>query len=254
MYLNRPTHILERMYSGGWSAVVDASKFFYQFLTWEPDHSFMGVIHPVTGAPLYWASLPMGSANSPACAGRLGLGFLQKLRERLNPGGLTPEENTWRMAFEEGAYDPTRGYRVVLKQEGDLVILLWVHVDDFLIHGPTLETTQRALQVFLDTALEVGLLCHPKKLVPPAQTPKYTGFIFDTRGTPTLRVPQDKRQRALSMVEYTLSLPPPCKVSSLGMAVLAGTLESLADATPSRVGHTYLRSFHSLIHEGDKED
>ena len=35
-------------------------------------------------------------------------------------------------------------------------------------------------------AVQVGLLCHPGKLKPPSQTPLYTGFIFDTRGIPTL--------------------------------------------------------------------
>ena len=30
VFLNRPLYILEQMYAGGWTAVVDASKFFYQ--------------------------------------------------------------------------------------------------------------------------------------------------------------------------------------------------------------------------------
>ena len=36
IYLNRTSHVLEHMYDNGYMAVVDASKFFYQFAT-HPD-------------------------------------------------------------------------------------------------------------------------------------------------------------------------------------------------------------------------
>jgi hypothetical protein len=38
------------------------------------------------------------------------------------------------------------------------------------------------------------------------------------------------------------------KWSRLSLAVAAGILESLVEATPRRIGHTYLRRFHSLVH------
>ena len=69
VYLNRPQHILEQMYEGGWSAVVDASKFFYQFKTHPTNQPYLGLIHPVTGEMCIWTGLPMGAGNSPACAG-----------------------------------------------------------------------------------------------------------------------------------------------------------------------------------------
>jgi hypothetical protein len=46
VYLNRPGHILERLYEGGYTAVVDASKFFYQFLTRKEDQRYLGIVHP----------------------------------------------------------------------------------------------------------------------------------------------------------------------------------------------------------------
>jgi hypothetical protein len=66
--LPRINHILPRLYQGGWSAVVDASKMFYQFPTKQEEQKFLGVIHPVTGEEYVWAGLPMGAGNSPACA------------------------------------------------------------------------------------------------------------------------------------------------------------------------------------------
>ena len=48
------------------------------------------------------------------------------------------------------------------------------------------------------------------------------------------------------MVEYVLAKETP--ISRLALAVVAGTLESLIEATPSRIGHTYLRDFHRLVH------
>ena len=254
VYLNRPLHILEQMYENGWSAVVDASKFFYQFRTRREDWPYLGLVHPVTGELLCWKALPMGAANSPACAGRYGLAFIRLVRERLAENLGKPRTNTWWTSLTETGYDPELGYGYVLQTaDGQPAVRIWAHVDDFLIHGPTQEATLQALHLFLDTSVDVGLLCHPKKLVPPTQTPLYTGFIFDTRGIPTLRVPTEKREKALAMTEYLLTGPNQKERSRLALAVITGTLESLAEATPARVGHTYLRRMYDLIHPPDAE-
>lgn len=50
------------------------------------------------------------------------------------------------------------------------------------------------------------------------------------------------------MAEYLESLPPGRTVSRLALSVGAGTLESIADATPNRLGNTYLRATLALIH------
>ena len=48
-------------------------------------------------------------------------------------------------------------------------------------------------------------------------------------------------------MEHLLDSPPDRMFSRLSLAVATGTLESLADATPRRLGHTYLRRLHSVV-------
>lgn len=75
--------ILDQLYSGGYSAVVDASKFFYQFKTAPEDRKFLGLIHPRHEDKHYlYAGFPMGAGSSPCLAGRYGASFLRLLRER----------------------------------------------------------------------------------------------------------------------------------------------------------------------------
>jgi hypothetical protein len=73
--------ILPRLYHGGYSAVVDASKFFYQFRTVPTEQIYMGLQHPITHDMYHYTGLPMGSANSPAIAGRMGNAFVRSLRD-----------------------------------------------------------------------------------------------------------------------------------------------------------------------------
>ena len=249
VYLNRPLHILEQMYSGGFSAVVDASKFFYQFPVRPEDQLAFGVVHPLTGEHYAYTGLPMGSGSSPGLAGRFGLSFVRMLREQGEMFTHSAHENCWWTSLTEEGYDPTLGYGFRLhSRDGSPAVKIWVHVDDFLIHGADLDSTTRALRFFLDKAVDVGLLCHPKKLHPPAQIQRYCGFDFDTTGPPTLRIPLDKLDRCRAMASYLGNLPEGAEISRLALSVIAGTLESVAEATPRRLGHTYLRATHSLIH------
>ncbi len=73
VFLPRPAHILEGLYGHRFSAVVAASKFFYQFKTHPDDRRFLGLLHPVTNILYAYFGLPMGGANSPSLAGRYGL-------------------------------------------------------------------------------------------------------------------------------------------------------------------------------------
>lgn len=253
VYLNRPLHILEQMYTGGWTAVVDASKFFYQFDTHKDDYPHLGMIHPTTGKMYVWGSLPMGARNSPSCAGRYGLALLRRIHDTFESNRGKIDANCWWTGLSQTGYDPKLGYGYVLhRKDGQPAVRFWVHVDDFAIHGPTLAATEEALRFFLDAAVDVGMLCHPRKLYPPSQTPLYTGFIFDTRSTPTLRVPTPKREKALAMVEYVLNQPVGSEISRLVLSVVSGVLESLSEATPARLGHTYLRRVYNLVHEPDQ--
>ena len=229
--------------------MVDASKFFYQFKTRPDDQAYLGLTHPETGEMLCWHSLPMGATASPGHAGKFGLAFLRKLKERMGYHTIAPRINCWWTGLRSGGYDPRLGHGyVLLDHQGAPAVRFWVHVDDFLIHAPTQAATCQALRLFLDLALDLGMLCHPKKLIPPAQVVKYTGFLFDTRGAPALRVPSSKRERALAMVQHLRTLPASTRVSALALSVVAGTLEALSDATPARLGHTYLRRLYDVIH------
>jgi hypothetical protein len=146
----------------------------------------------------------MGSANSPAIAGRLGASFLRKLRERFPVFKGTPTDNTWWSQMERRGHDPTLGHgRVLVSDEDGLrACLMWVHVDDFFVHAPTKAKLIEGLNRFMDMAVDVGLLCNPKKVVPPAQIVKYCGFLYDSVNIPTLSIPEDKRTRALAIVQY----------------------------------------------------
>ena len=254
VYLNRPLHILERMYSGGYTAVADGSKFFHQFSVHPFDQKYLGVLHPTTNKWYVWAGCPMGSGSSPGLANRYGLSFVRMLRERSKWFAGSARANCYWTKLQEQGYDPNLGYGFTLERaDGKPAVLLWVFVDDFCIHGPDLESTSNALRDFLDLAVDVGLLIHPKKLYPPAQQQTYLGFIFDTRGSPVLRIPKEKSDRGLAMAKHVLSVPKDTPFSRLALSVVAGTLESLADATPNRMGHTHLVGTHGLIHKDNPE-
>lgn len=250
VYLPRVTHILDQMYTGGYTAIVDASKFFYQFDTHPDDRPWLGLVHPLSGELLEWLGLPMGAGNSPALGGRYGLAFLRKLRERAPAMfGTTPHVNCWWSELQSyGSYDPALGHgMVLLRSDGKPGVKIWVFVDDFAIHGPDYASTCDALRLFFDAAVEVGLLCNPVKCDPPSQVAKYCGFLFDTRRIPQLRIPVTKRERGHAMIQHLLSQGVKWEHSRLTLAIVAGTLEAMAEATPLRLGHTYLRRLHSLI-------
>lgn len=207
--LPRPLHILDLMYEGGYSAVVDASKFFYQFRTHPSDRPFLGIRHPIMQALLAYFGLPMGSGSSPGLASRYGIAFLRRLREtypHLFGGVLRP--NCFWTGFTPGlAYDPSKGYGYYLAGPNGASARVWVFVDDFLIHAPTRDLCERALKAFLDATVECGMLCHPKKLVPPSQQVRYCGVIFDTTTVPTLRIPEAKRETTLTIDPLLSSEP-----------------------------------------------
>lgn len=196
----------------------------------------------------------MGAGNSPALGGRYGLAFVRLLKARYKVFQGKPQANCWWSGFErDGTYDPKLGYGyVLLGRDGRPSVKIWVFVDDFLIHGPGFLSTAEALRLFLNTAVTVGLLCHPGKLTPPQQEVKYCGFLLNTTTTlPRQIMPIGKRERALAMVEYILESPMDKSFSRLALAVVAGVLESLVYGTPYRLGHTYLRQTHSLVHPAE---
>jgi hypothetical protein len=150
VFLPRTAHILDQMYTGGYSAVIDVSKFFYQFPTHPDNHPYLGLLHPLTTNEIYeYWGLPMGRPtllllqDGMACrlcaCSMLVSGNFKGLRWQI-VGGL---------ASETGEYDPHKGYGYVLADESGspAVKKVWVHVDDILIHGDTYDKT--ALACFL---------------------------------------------------------------------------------------------------------
>jgi hypothetical protein len=71
-------------------------------------------------------------------------------------------------------------------------------------------------------------------------------YIFDTSGVPTLTIPEYKRAKASALVSYALEHWE--KLSRLALAIIVGVLESLVEATASRIGHTYARSLQGTLH------
>jgi hypothetical protein len=100
------------------------------------------------------ACLPMGAGNSPAIAGRMGAAILRQLIER-HPGLFQgePRDHTWQATTEGADSTQRHGYGRVLfnLDDGLPAVLLWVHVDDFLIHGPTYAKTAKALSALFQS-------------------------------------------------------------------------------------------------------
>ena len=231
-FLPRTSHILEEMYTGGFSAVFDLSKYFHNYPTHKDDRPYLGLIHPITGVLYSYFGLPMGSANSPAVSGRGGNSFMRSMRERFELFTGKGSANCYWTSFEGLGFDPKLGYGFILRNKDGLAVKLYGFVDDFLIHGPTLESVREALKIFLDYAVDCGFMAHPKKLTLPSQEVKYCGFLFNTVGRPCIKIPLAKRERALAICDHLLNMPPSHQWSRLSLAVAAGVLESLSEATP----------------------
>jgi Reverse transcriptase (RNA-dependent DNA polymerase) len=244
VYLHRLGHILPRLYYGGYSAVVDAAKFFYQFPTRPEERPYMGLRHPITTHTYWYCGLPMGSANSPALASRFGNAFVRQLRAA-HPYvfGNRLIVNTW---AQGASYQPELGYGYVwVTPDGRPGVQIYVFVDDFLLHGPTYSLTCQGLSLFMDEAVRVGLLCHPKKLIPPQQRVRYCGFELDTQTVPSIQLPEDKRCRIEAMIQYVITRH--LHIPGLAVAVITGVLEAIIEATPSRYGSHYIRALYDTL-------
>ena len=243
--------ILWRIFSGGVSAVVDESKYFFNFPTHVDNHPYLGLIHPITAILYAYFGLPMGSANNPANACKFGVSFLRQLRERFDIFTSQGTTNCLWTSFREEGYNLDLGYGFVLTNANRLAIKMWAFVDDFLVHGPDYASVNAALSLFLDAAVECGMCDHPDKLILPSKEVKYCNFLFNTMGIPCLKIPVSKRERALAICEHLQQGPSDKQWSRLSLAVAAGILESLSGALPRRMGHNKLWSLHAIVHPAD---
>jgi hypothetical protein len=232
-----------------WSAIADASKQFHNFPTRPDERRFLGCIHPSTGVELVYAGLPMGTANSPAIACRINNSALRQLgiESPLFHGEV--RENTWRTKLAGEPYDPHLGHgRVMIREDGLPTSRIWAMVDDYLIHSPTKRRCEEAFEEFMEYMVRLGFICQKAKTSLPAQVQKFCGLIFDTRETPRLRIPSAKLSRSLATLDFVIKMNNQGTLSRLTVAVMGGLLQYLVDATPARLGQTYLWGLYDDVH------
>jgi hypothetical protein len=248
-FLVRNDEILPQLYEGGWSAIADASKQFHNFPTRPDERRYLGCIHPITGEELVYAGLPMGTANSPAIACRINNGALRQLRKESSRFHGVVRENTWRTKLAGEPYDSRLGHgRVLMDPDGSPASRIWAMVDDYFIHSPTKQKCRVAFAEFMEYMLRLGFICQKVKTSPPAQVQKFCGLLFDTQGTPKLQIPSAKVSRSLATLQFVIKMNARGTLSRLTVAVMGGLLQSLVDATPSRLGQTYLRGIYDDVH------
>ena len=175
----------------------------------------------------------------------MGSAFIRLMQE-LAPEVFLGEckSNTWRDSFSGSTYNPKLGHGHVLISEeyGLPAVLLFAHIDDFFLHGPTWEKTAKGMQILMDAAMRVGLLFNPTKILLPAPCVKY-----DTTATPTLRIPTDKRERAVAILDYVMARREQ-ELSRLALSVVYGTLQLLVLASPGNLGQTFLRRSYNILY------
>jgi hypothetical protein len=113
--------------------------------------------------------------------------------------------NDWKVALECSGFDPKLGVgRVLIRCDGLPFCLIWIHVDDIFLHGPTRAKCTSALKKILDLTVLVGLICHPTQVKPPAQIQNFCGFLYDSVGTPNLRIPDKNVVKDLALLEFLM--------------------------------------------------
>ena len=250
IHLHAPEDILPHLYHGGYSAIVDFSKYFYTFRTKEEERQFLGMIDPITEEKLVAQGLPMGATNSPGGSGRLGVAFVRMVLDTCPVFTGDPFLNDPISCLTGLPYRGKLGVgRILIGADGLPAVLVWIHVDDILIHGPTFEKTKRGQAHLLNMALQCGLVAKPGKTKPPCQKQLYCGRIYDSSGTPASIIPIEKGTRAKSLVDYVWD--PSVWVCRAGLAILLGVLESLVWDTPHRQGNGFLyHLYKDLYPEG----
>jgi hypothetical protein len=146
----------------------------------------------------------------------------------------------WKVALEGDGFDPKLGIERVLIGSDELeVCLIWIHVDDIFLHGPTRAKCIFALKNILDLTVLVGLIYHPTKLKPHAKIHKFCKFLYNSMEAPNLRSPEHKVVRNLAFLEFPMrrSRTVLCR---LALALVLGILQSLVLATPNAIGASFL--------------
>ena len=246
--MTNPDYILSYLYTNGFSATLDLSKYFHMFLTKASEHQYMGLEHPKIGTTYIYKTFPMGTRNSPGASGRFGAAFLRTVIDSSDLFHGTPIDNSLQQYFSQTIIHPTYGEgRVLIGSDGLPVVLIWMHVDDILIHAPTLLKLEAALDHIMSTIVRLGLICQPSKTSLPSQRVTFCGFEYDTTSTPSLHIPQSKVSRAFAITSYLLS-DASSSLSRLIVSIVVGYLQSLVPATPGNIGAALLRPIYFDLH------
>jgi hypothetical protein len=220
------------------------------FPTVPAERKYMGLIHPRTGVQYCYATLPMGTRNSPGASGRFGNAFMRMLVGGCRLFQGTPRRNDFLCRLAGEPFDPTIGTgRVEITDEGKPTCRSWLHVDDLLLHATDKEDVGEALNFTMDLALELGLICQPAKTSPPDFSQKFCGFIYDSMAVPKRIAPVNKVSRALALLSFVRrDITGP--LARLGLSIVTGTLQSLVPATPGNIGSNFLSSLYKDLSLG----
>jgi hypothetical protein len=92
-----------------------------------------------------------------------------------------------------------------------------------------------------------GSYFHRTKLKLPSQIQKCCGFLYDSVGTPKMRIPDNKVFRALAILDFLMrgSMTVICR---LALAVGVGTLQYLVPDTPHTIGASFLHHVYRNNH------
>jgi hypothetical protein len=172
----QPGDILLNLYTDGWSATIDASKFFHMFKTVAAERTFMGIIHPLTELEYWYDRFLIGSSNSPGNSGHLGAAFLQLIIDNCHEFQGCAILNH---PLLNGSYNPCMDKRCVLVGLDVLpAILICINVDDVFVHCPSKYKLMAGLTFIVDTAVRLGLICQPIKTSPPCADPEVLWFLI----------------------------------------------------------------------------
>jgi len=253
-HITSPDHILPYLYTNGWLASLDLSKFFHMFLTLPSEHKYLGMTHPGTKAMYVYDRFSMGTRNSPGGAGKFGASYIRSILDSSPVFQGRAYDNSLQTYFVRTVHHPQLGEgQLLIGSDGLPVVLIWLHVDDKLIHSPTHRKLIITLEVILLKALTLGLIYNNKKTVSPTQTIKFCGFLYNHISTPYLTIPEYKTSRALSLILYLQQLGKRC-CSRILLSMIVGCLQSLVPATPDNIGASFLRLLYLDLHRPQPKD
>ena len=128
-----------------------------------------------------------------------------------------------------------------------------MHMDDVLIHRPTLGKLIDALDLLLDTTVKLGLICQPKKTVALTQDIKFCGFIYNKKVTPQLSIHDNKISRSITMIDY-LTHRYDHSLARLIISTIVCFLQSLVPDIPGNIEAYFLQPIYKDLHHLQAND